>query len=126
LLAARSIAFTGDEPSGAQFRTVLLQLGIADEVESKLIDTGNGNPIELVAQQSADLAIALNSEVVAAADVRAAGRLPGEVQHVTPIFAAVSGSAAEPEAARRLLTLLSSLDGAIALHAVGLDTSVTE
>jgi molybdate transport system substrate-binding protein len=126
LLVARSIAFSGDAQSGAQFRTVLLQLGIAGDVESKLIDTGNGDPIELVAQRDADVAIALQSEIATAARVQAAGPLPGEVQHLTPIFAAMSGRTAEPEAARRLLALLSSFEGAQALHAVGLDTSVTE
>ncbi len=126
LRAARSIAFTGDEPAGAQFRDVLRQLGISDSAERKLIDTSNTPPVEWVAHQWADLAVAPESEIVTAAGVQAAGRLPSGVQHPTPIFAAVSSSAAEPDAGKRLISLLSSFDGAKALHATGLDTFVTE
>jgi molybdate transport system substrate-binding protein len=126
LLAAGSIAYSGDEHSGAQFRTVLVQLGIASEIEPKLIDTGHQHPTVLVAQGRADLAIALESEIETLAQVQAAGALAPEVQHFTPFFAAVGVEAADPAAARRLTAFLGSFEAAVALHDNGLDTAITE
>ncbi len=126
LLAARAIAFTGDEESGMQFRTVLVQLGIAEQVTRRLIDTGNGDPIEAVADGRAELAVALQSDIAVAHGVRAAGALPLEVQHYTPLFAVLSSDAAEAPAARRLITFLGSSRALTALHAVGVDGRVAE
>lgn len=126
LLAARSIAFSGDERSGAQFRSVLVRLGIADRVEARLIDTGNRRPLQLVTHGGVDLAIALQSEITAASGVQSLGRLPPEVQYPTPMFAVVSSEAAAPIAARRLIAFLGSSDAVLALHAIGLDTAVSE
>ncbi len=126
LLAAGSIAFSGDEVSGGQFRDVLRQLNIGDAVEAKLVDTGNMSAVDRVAEGGADFAVAVETEIVTATGVQAAGRLPAEVQHLMPIFVAVSSSALHPDAGKRLISLLGSLDGAKALHALDIDTFVSE
>ncbi len=102
LLAARSIAFTGDDHSGSEFRALLWQLGIAEQVETKLVDSGNHHPLKVVAHGSADLAIAWQSEIIAAPGIQAADILPAEVQHYMAFFAASSSEPAEPAAAKRL------------------------
>jgi hypothetical protein len=71
LLAANTIAFTGDELSGAAFRDLIATLGIARQVEPKLIDTGNGDPLELVAEGRADLAVSSVGRVASANGIQA-------------------------------------------------------
>jgi molybdate transport system substrate-binding protein len=73
LLAARAIAFTGDEQSGAALRAALASLGIARQVEPKLIDTGNGDPLQLVAEGRADLGVSSPDKIASARGVRALG-----------------------------------------------------
>jgi len=76
LLAAGTIAFTGDEASGAAFRDMLDALGIARQIEPRLVDTGNGDPLELVAQGRADLGVSSPSRIASTTGVRALVPLP--------------------------------------------------
>ncbi len=126
LLAARLIAFTGDQHSGAMFRNVLAQLGIESIVEKRLTDTGSANPLKIVARGSADVGIALHSEIVSFTGTQPAGLLPWEMRGLTPFFAAIARDTNEREAARRFIGFLGSFEAGRAFHTVGLETVVSE
>jgi molybdate transport system substrate-binding protein len=125
-LAARKIAFTGDDASGAHLRRVLARLEIADQVEARLTDTGSANPLESLIDGDSDLAVAPLSEIAAMPAVQSAGPLPWEVQRLMPVVGAIGAETAAPEAARRLIGFLCSWDAIKAIHAHGMDTALSE
>ena len=126
LLATRSIAFSGDEVSGARFRELLARLGIADQVEGKLIDTGNLDPLEDVAEGSADIGVSFGAKVATTRGVEALDRLPWSVQSFTAIVAVVATDTAARGPANRLVDYLSSVDAIRAIHRYGMDAALNE
>lgn len=126
LLEARSIAFTGDQASGAYFRDALAWLGIAQQIEPKLIDTDNDNPLERVARGEAELGVMLASDIASFPGVEELDPVPAEVQALKPVFATLATDAPSLAAARRLITFLSSFDAVKAIHANGMDTALAE
>jgi molybdate transport system substrate-binding protein len=126
LLSARSIAFAGRTTTGAQARGVLTQLGIVDRLASKLIDSGVSDPMALVAEGVAELALALESEAGTAHGIQLVGPFPPELQQFTAFFAALSSDTAERERGERLVALLSSFNAIKVLHNRGFDTTSAE
>jgi molybdate transport system substrate-binding protein len=126
LLSAHAIAFSGDQETGAQFRRVLARLDVADQIAARLVDTGNRPPLEALTDGRVDVAIALQSEIVTTAGVEAADTWPIDLQFWTPVFAVIGSEAAMPDTARPVVTFLTSFDAAKAIHAIGLETFITE
>jgi molybdate transport system substrate-binding protein len=126
LLGARSIAFSGKEASGAYFRDALAWLGISPQIEPKLIDIGNGNPLELVARGDVDLGVMLASDIASFAGVEELDPMPAEIQALKPVFATLATKAPSAAAARRLIAFLSTFNATKVIHANGMDTSLAE
>jgi molybdate transport system substrate-binding protein len=71
LLSAGTIAFTGDASSGAAFRQLLAALGIGRQIDPRLVDTGNGDPLELVVEGRADLGVSSRDRIATTPGVQA-------------------------------------------------------
>lgn len=127
LLAANSITYT--DPSrggsaGVHFAKVLQRLGIEAEMKSKTT-FAEGGVAYLLAKGQADIGITQMSELVGIAGVDALGPLPSGLDHTSSFSAAVVSGAKEPEAAKALITFLSSPAAAAVLKAKGMEPSNT-
>jgi len=108
VLAARSIGVSTG-PSGAALIRLLERWGIAPEVRGRLITAPPGTPVgTLVASGDVELGFQQLSELASLPGIDVLGLLPPPIQIVTTFSAAVGTAARQPEAARALLTFLTS------------------
>ena len=121
LLKAESIVYSRIGASGVFFADLIQRLGIADEVNAKARIIPSGFTAELVASGEAELAIQQVSELMMVSGVDVAARLPAEAQSITTFSAGVFTGATHPEAAMRLVEILSSPESTSILKASGLD-----
>jgi molybdate transport system substrate-binding protein len=124
LLAAKAIAYTNPTlgPSGTQFAIVLERLGITEQVKPKTKFPAAGGFVgDLLKQGEADIGIQQAIELSGFGGVEVVGLLPSEFQVVTEYAAAVPRNALHPETGKALVQFLRSRDGAVAMHARGLD-----
>lgn len=114
LLGAKSIALSeANTPGGSHVLRMLTQLGIADEIKSRLvfraaIDGGG----DLVAQGKADVGLYLVSEMQAVKGVTIVGLLPAGVQFYVVYGAAIPASNAAPDPALAFIAFLTAPDQA--------------
>lgn len=109
LLKARGIALPDPgTPSGGHLGRMLTQLGIADEVKSRIIVKAaiNGGG-ELVARGEADIGMYLVSEVQSIKGVAVAGLLPAPLQSYVVYGSAVPAGNSAPEPALAFLKFVS-------------------
>jgi molybdate transport system substrate-binding protein len=120
LLNAKSIAYS-DSASGVYISTELFQrLGITDQVsgKSRMIPA---EPVGLVvARGETEIGFQQISELKPIAGIQLLGPLPDEVQKITLFSAGIVVGSKEPEAAKTLLTFLSSLSSTKAITDSGL------
>src|SRR6266480_8091711 len=125
MLAARSIAYpdpAGGGASGIYVASLLERLGIAVEMKSK---TKLFPPTEVLyaSVASGDVEIGFNqvSEILAQPTVELAGPLPPEIQNYTQFAPGVVTGSSQTDAARALVTFLSSPAAQTALKAKGFE-----
>ena len=121
ILNARSVAYTIDGASGMHFAELIERLGIAEAVKTKAKRQPGGLVGELVANGEAEVAIQQISELMAVRGIALVGPLPEALQKTTIVSAGVFRSAAQPEAARALLSFLGTPSAAHVLRAKGLE-----
>lgn len=108
--------------AGKHFMRVLAELGIAGEVDGRLRSFASGH-IGMAAMTAGDdrrpIGCTQLTEIVATPGTRYCGDLPEPYRLVTTYSAAVTTRAADPEAARAFVALLSGAEGAAARKAAG-------
>jgi molybdate transport system substrate-binding protein len=123
LLNAKSIAYS-DSASGVYISTELFQrLGITDQVsgKSRMIPA---EPVGLVvARGETEIGFQQISELKPIAGIQLLGPLPDEVQKITLFSAGIVIGSKEPDAAKTLLTFLSSPTATKAITDSGLERS---
>jgi molybdate transport system substrate-binding protein len=125
LLAARSVALSA-QTSGVYVSTELLpRLGIADQVLPKVRRVEGELVGDVLARGGADIGFQQISELLAVPGVDYLGPLPSEVQRVTLMSAAIPVSGRSRNAARALLTFLTSPEAAAVIKATGLEPVMT-
>jgi molybdate transport system substrate-binding protein len=109
LAAARSIAIPQpDTPSGAHVVRLFAQLGIADELKSRLtVRSAIGGGGELVAKGEADVGMYLLSEVQSIKGVTVAGLLPPALQSFVVYGTAIPTTNSAPEPAIAFVKFLT-------------------
>ena len=107
LLTAPVVAADGGA-SGVQFHGILARLGIAEAMKSKLRPYPTGGAIEAVARGEADLVVIGISPILDVPAVELVGWLPAELQTYIVYTGNVGVAATQPQAARTLLSLLTS------------------
>jgi ABC-type molybdate transport system substrate-binding protein len=119
VLTSRAMNHVLTELAGAFQRSsqhkVVLILAPPAEINRRIV---NG---EIVARGEAELGIQLISEIVSVPGAKLLGPLPAELKAMTAIAAGIVTTASEPDAARLLLTLLTSPAAAAVIKATGMD-----
>jgi molybdate transport system substrate-binding protein len=121
LLNAKSIAYS-DSASGVYVSTELFRrLGIVDQVTAKsrmipAVPVGS-----VVARGEAEIGFQQISELKLISGIELVGPLPNEVQKITIFSAGIVTGSKEPDAAKSLITFLSSPAATQAITASGLE-----
>lgn len=122
VLSARAVGISSG-PSGRYIVELFQRLGVADEVKGKIRQPPSGAQIaELLARGEVDLGFQQVPELRHASGVDYLGPLPAALQNYTNWSAGLHRAAADPDAARRFLAILVSLELAPAIHDAGLET----
>jgi len=111
LLAAKAVSFPDGArgaAAGVSFEDTLRKLGIAEQMQSRLVRVqGGANAMAVLARGEADIGLTFASEIHNPG-VDIVGALPREISTPTALVGFVSAHARVPEAAKALLSYLSS------------------
>ena len=123
LSAAKSVAYPDPArgaAAGASFDATLRKLGIANEMQSKIVHAQGGTgAMSLLARGEVDIGVTFLSEIHDPG-VEVVGLLPEEISQPTALVGYVSTRARSPATARALLTYLSSPEAAAVYEALGM------
>ena len=124
LLAAKAISYPDGAggrggAAGVSFDATQKKLGIFDQVQPKVTRTRGVSLMQLVTRGDIDFAVTFSSEVNDPG-VEAVGQLPQEISTPTGLVGFISAHAKAPEAARALLSYLSSSGAATVYRACGM------
>lgn len=127
LLSARSIGYrdpTTGSTSGIYTAGMLERLGIAEDLKPKLrLDQSEGDVPENVflgvAKGEVEMQIGQITEIVISPGVDLAGPLPAEIQNTTVMAAGIITTSKAPDAAKALISFISSPSAAAVLKAGG-------
>lgn len=108
LIEAKSIAYSAEGGSGTYFKSVLDRLGIAAEIDAKLKPLASSAVVPSVAKGDAELAVISPPAILADLGVELVGILPKELQQYVVYTAGVSAAASDADAAKALLTYLTT------------------
>jgi molybdate transport system substrate-binding protein len=125
LVATRAISYTNPTyggASGVHFAKVIERLGIAEEMKAKTkFPPEGGFTARLLVTGEADMAVQQIGELISFPEVELLGPLPGELQSITILVAAIPLAARQPDAARALIKYLQSPEAMAVMKAKGLD-----
>jgi molybdate transport system substrate-binding protein len=121
LLNAKSIAYSAEGGSGTYFKGLLERLGIAAEMSAKLRPLPSSAVVPSVAKGDAELAVISPPAILADPGVEMVGLMPKELQHYVVYTAGVSAAAKDPDAAKALLSYLTTPAGMAVMKAKGLE-----
>lgn len=122
LLGTKSITYPRDGASRAYIEKMFERLGIAAEVQPRIIlAPGSGPATESVAAGQAELVITLFSEILPVQGVDILGPLPSDFSYSIRFGAGISATAKHADAAGALITFLTGPKAAPTLKAKGLE-----
>jgi molybdate transport system substrate-binding protein len=110
LLASRKVAYidpASGGSSGIYVGKLLQTLGIADAMAPKSVLVKGGFAARAILDGSADLAVQQISELNAVPGITVVGKLPADIQHLTPYAGAISANSIAPDAAKAFLATMS-------------------
>jgi molybdate transport system substrate-binding protein len=125
LLAAKSIGYVdpaAGAPVGIFMPSLLERLGIATELKPKLTLFKVQERFEHVAKGEVEIGFALTSEILEELGVQLVGPLPATVQRNTLYVAGIVAGSKQQDAAKMLITFLSSPAAATVMKAKGFET----
>jgi molybdate transport system substrate-binding protein len=108
LLAAKAVVYSKTGISGMYMPELFAKLGIAAQIAPKAVIPTVGSVGEALARGDGDIGLQQVSELLPIAGIKVVGPLPGPVQLVTVFSAGIFSSAAEPQAARKLVEQLTA------------------
>jgi molybdate transport system substrate-binding protein len=121
LLAAPTVAFADGGATGLLIRDMLARLGIAEAMTRKLRPYPSGGAVLAVARGEADLVVIGVSPILDVPGVELAGWLPPDLQSYVVFTASIGAEARDADAARALLTALTSPAAAALFKARGFE-----
>jgi molybdate transport system substrate-binding protein len=124
LLGAKFISYpnaANGAAAGVSFDETLKKLGIAEEMKPKIkIAQGGAGAMALLAKGEIDYGLTFVSEIITEPGVEAVGPLPRDISTPTFLTAFLSADSKNPEAAKALISYLSSTDAAAVYRARGM------
>ena len=123
LLDAKSITYLKEGASTIHLRKIFAQLGIADALKAKTVQTMTESVSELVADGQVEIGIIVIPNIMSVAGAELVGPLPAEINSYVMFTAAISAQSPHQQAARDLIKLLKSPEAAAVMKAKGLEPS---
>jgi molybdate transport system substrate-binding protein len=124
LIGAKSISYpnaANGAAAGVSFDETLKKLGIAEEIKPKIkIAQGGAGAMALLAKGEIDYGFTFVSEIITEPGVEAVGPLPRDISTPTFLAAFLSADSRNPEAAKALISFLSSPEAAAVYKARGM------
>lgn len=109
-------------PSSAHMRVVFERLGVAGEVEGKILQLAPGLSVgEALAEGRGDIGFTQISELLPIKGISYVGPLPAEIQSITVFSAGLLKPSASSEPARALIAFLSGPNASVVLKKHGLE-----
>jgi len=121
LLKAKSVTYLKEGASTIHLRTLFVQLGIADAVKAKAVETDGEMVSELVAEGKVELGLIVVPNIMSVPGAELVGPLPKEINSIVMFTAGVSAASPNREAARQLIKLLKSPEAKPVIQAKGND-----
>jgi molybdate transport system substrate-binding protein len=125
LLKATSVSYVNPASggtSGTYFEGLLATMGIADQMQSKIVYRNQGSEVaDAVAKGEAEIGITFTSELAPNTGVKVAGTLPAAIQMPTIYAAALVAGSPNEAAARAYLKMLAGPEGRAAITKAGLE-----
>jgi molybdate transport system substrate-binding protein len=120
LLQARSIGYSSSA-SGVYLKSLFQRLGIAEALEPGIRQV-EGEPVaKVVARGDAEIGFQQVSELIPVAGIDFVGPLPAEIQEITVFAAGIPVGAPQPDAARALISFLTSPAAAPVIRKCGME-----
>ena len=121
VLAARNLSYSTG-PSGVALAKLFEDWGIADQIKDRIVTAPPGVPVgSLVARGEVELGFQQLSELIHLEGITLLCNLPDAIQVTTTFSAAIGQGSAHKEAARALLTFLTSEQAAAAIRRQGME-----
>ena len=117
MLRAKSVTFPGSTTGIWMKDKLFPQLGIAEQMSTKITSTG----VAAVARGDAEIAAQPVSELIHAEGADFVGTIPKEIQYVSVFAAAMVSGSKEPESSKRLIAFLKSKDALPAIEKSGME-----
>jgi len=121
LLNAKSITYLKEGASTIHLRKLFVQLGIADAVKSKAVETSGEEVSEFVAEGKVEIGLIVAPNILSVPGAELVGTLPPEINSVVMFTAGVSAQSPNQKAARELIQLLKSPEAKPIIKAKGND-----
>jgi molybdate transport system substrate-binding protein len=117
LLGAKAVSYpnaASGAAAGVSFDETLKKLGIADEMKPKLkVAQGGAGAMAMLAKGEVDYGFTFISEIITEPGVEAVGPLPREISTPTALVAFLSAQTKNADAAKALISYLSSPQAAV-------------
>jgi molybdate transport system substrate-binding protein len=124
LIGAKSLAYPPEGAIGIHLAKVFAELGIADELKSKIRPQKNVNDVpKVVAAGEAELGFAPSTVLLPAPGIDFAGPLPAALQDYIEYVAGVGANSGQAQAAKALLEHLTSPAAVASLKAKGFEAA---
>lgn len=119
LLATRSVAYPGEGASGIYFAGLVERLGIGPAMKARMRPMPAEYNVEVVGRGEVDMVVVVASRIAGVPGVDLVGLLPAELQTWIGFTGGVATGTHEREAARALLSFLTSPAAAPVLRSLG-------
>lgn len=121
LLAAEAVAFPGEGASGRYFVSLVERLGIAQDMQGKLMPMAAEECVEVVARGDADMVVVVATRIVDVPGVDYVGAIPAALQTRIGFAAGLSTAACDPNMARALIRSFVAPEAKAVLRAKGVE-----
>src|SRR6478672_11459938 len=121
LLKAKSVTYLKEGVSTIHLRKLFVQLGIADAVKAKAVETDGEMVSELVAEGKVELGLIVVPNIMSVPGAELVGPLPAAINSIVMFTAGVSAASPNQQAARQLIKLLKSPEARPVIQAKGND-----
>jgi molybdate transport system substrate-binding protein len=121
VLAARSISYSTG-PSGVALLALFERWGITEQIKSRIVQAPPGVPVgSLVAKGDVELGFQQYSELMSLPGITVIGPLPPAIQIITTFSAGIGTGAHNAQAARALLSFMSSAQAVDTIRRNGME-----
>jgi molybdate transport system substrate-binding protein len=121
MLKAKSVTYLKEGASTIHLRKLFVQLGIADAIKAKAVETDGEMVSELTAEGKVELGLIVIPNIMSVPGAELVGPLPKEINSIVMFTAGVSAASPNQQAARELIKLLKSPDSKPIIKAKGND-----